>query len=63
MVPEVGYRLANLQQMTGVLEVHQNIPSDPNGQINARDDNYQTEANYDFSGFYINVGLSFHFEI
>jgi hypothetical protein len=63
ILPEAGYRLANLQQMTGVLEVHQNIPSEPNGQINTRDDDYQTEANYDFSGFYFNVGLSFHFEI
>lgn len=63
IVPEAGYRLANLQQMDGVLEVHQNFPGEPNGQIDARDDNYRTEANYDFSGFYINLGLSFHFEI
>lgn len=60
---EAGYRQANLQQMEGVLEVQQNFPDIPDGKITARDDNYRTDANYDFSGFFFNLGIGLYFQL
>jgi hypothetical protein len=61
--PELGYRFANLGQMDGTLRLAQNFNNDPNLLINTTDSNYRTEANYDFSGFYLNLGLNFQISI
>jgi len=61
--PELGYRFANVNQMDGTLRLSQNFNNDPNLLVNATDNNYQTEANYDFSGFYLNLGVNFQLTI
>ena len=40
-----------------------NFNNDPNLLVEATDNNYQTEANYDFSGFYLNLGVIFQLTI
>jgi len=61
--PEVGYRLANLSQMEGSLRVYQDFPNIPGGQIDGTDNNYRTESNYNYSGFYANVGINFTIDL
>ncbi len=51
---EVGYRFANLQNLTGTFKANQRLP---NGTINNTDDDFSTTAAYDFSGFYITIGI------
>lgn len=58
IVPEVGYRVANLGQMEGTLKIDQNFPNFPNGELELTDNNYLTEASYDFSGFFLSLGLN-----
>jgi opacity protein-like surface antigen len=59
IVPEVGYRVANLRQMEGTLKIDQNFPNYPNGELETTDNNYLTDASYDFSGFFLSLGLNF----
>jgi hypothetical protein len=61
--PEIGYRFANLNQMDGKLALSQNFNNDPNLLIEAVDPNYRTDASYDFSGFYGNIGINFSFSL
>jgi hypothetical protein len=57
--PEIGYRVANLSQMEGTLKVSQNFPNIPDGQIEGTDNNYRTESNYNYSGYFANIGINF----
>jgi len=59
--PEIGYRAANLAQMEGELRFSQNFPNIPGGQSEGVDNQFQTEENYNFSGFFVNIGLQFAF--
>jgi opacity protein-like surface antigen len=59
LFPEAGYRLANLQQMNGRISVNQDFPGIPNGRLEASDSNYTPEEIYDFSGFFISLGIGF----
>jgi len=61
--PEIGYRAANLSQMDGKRIISQNFPNMPDGQLERIDNQYQTEAIYDFSGFFANIGLQFMFNL
>ena len=61
--PEIGYRFANLNQMDGRLSLSQNFNNDPNSLVDAVDPNYRTDASYDFSGFYANIGIIFSFSL
>jgi opacity protein-like surface antigen len=56
--PEIGYRAANLSQMDGTLRFSQNFPGIPDSQ-EGTDNQFKTEENYNFSGFFVNVGLQF----
>lgn len=59
--PEIGYRAANLAQMEGELRFSQNFPNFPGGQEEGVDNQFITEENYNFSGFFVNIGLQYAF--
>lgn len=59
ILPEFGYRVANLKQMNGKLKIYQDFPGLPGGQIDATDHNYTTIEDYDFSGYFVSIGLGF----
>ena len=56
--PEIGYRAANLSQMEGTLRFSRDFPNLLDRQ-EGTDHQYQTEENYNFSGFFVNLGLQF----
>ena len=57
LVPEIGFRYANLGKMNGKLYISQNFSNLPNANLELSDNNYTTEDVYDFSGFYGTIGL------
>jgi len=59
LFPEAGYRLANLQQMNGRISIDQDFPGIQNGRLEASDSNYTPEEIYDFSGFFVSIGIGF----
>jgi opacity protein-like surface antigen len=56
--PEFGYRMANLSQMEGTLRFSQDFPN-ALPQQEGVDNQFTTEENYNFSGFFVNLGLQF----
>ena len=53
---EAGIRFANLQQMDGQLRVDEDVDNVVRKTI---ENNYVTDAAYDFTGFYFTVGTGF----
>lgn len=57
LVPEIGFRYANLGKMNGKLYISQNFSNFPDANLEVSDNNYTTEDVYDFSGFYGTIGI------
>ena len=57
--PEAGYRLANLRQMNGRVSIYQDFPGYPDSSLEATNVDDTLEQIYDFSGFFISIGIGF----
>ncbi len=58
LVPEAGYRFANLGQLEGTIQIYQKFPETPDAEREYTRDDYITEEIYDFSGFFATIGLN-----